>query len=322
MNKRPDDHVPPPEGGEPGAEGEIDSEPRRKWRPDPELLRALAETRKDLRPGEASLFWDWTRTRDSAPEAEDLRPSGEGEVLVSDKEAAAAYVPPKQVSPAAAPRPWTRSRVRFREDLDPRRQPTVRRSRGDGDSGEPRPGAGDAPEARESDVSLPGLPMTVAGPLDGGEPRSSGRRIAWAAAVALVAATVAFLWLQLPPGPARLAAPPEGEGARGASAGGALASGDLGETDGTSGDARHASSLDPGRAFAAPAPPTETPAPRGTASAGATSTARPHAPPPPRTEGRPTPSGPAEPAPKVQPAPVAPPDEGGFLIRRRGDGPR
>jgi len=61
------------------SEGDVDSEPRRKWTPNPELLRALADARRDLKPGEASLFWDWTATRDSAPPAEDVRPSGEGE---------------------------------------------------------------------------------------------------------------------------------------------------------------------------------------------------------------------------------------------------
>ena len=45
------------------AHDDADSEPRPRWRPNAELLKALADARKDLKPGEQSLFWDWTRRR-------------------------------------------------------------------------------------------------------------------------------------------------------------------------------------------------------------------------------------------------------------------
>lgn len=193
MSKRPDDRTPLAGAEESAAANdtsprdELDSEPRRKWRPNPQLIRALAATQKDLRPGEAALFWDWTATRDSAPEAEDVRPSGEGEVLVSDKDAAAAYVPPKEVSPPVAPRPSTRSRIRVREDLDPRRQPTVKSAR---DSTPRVTGHLPEPAAREEP-----RPESVRCPSLAQERR---RRVAWAIPVSIVTAVIVFLWLRLP----------------------------------------------------------------------------------------------------------------------------
>ncbi len=123
----------PPDIEDTSSGEEVDSEPRRRWKPNADLLRALADARKDLKPGESSLFWDWTATREAAPEAEDVRPSGEGEVFVHEKDAAAAYIAPVQVAPAVPPRQCTKSRIRVREDVDPRRQPTVRTARNVGD---------------------------------------------------------------------------------------------------------------------------------------------------------------------------------------------
>lgn len=154
----------PPDAEDPIAGGgedlDADSEPRRKWRPNAELLRALADARKDLKPGESSLFWDWTATREAAPEAEEMRPSGEGEVFVCDKEAAAAYIAPVQVAPARPPRQSTKSRIRVREDVDPRRQPTVK-TRAGGDvhatwgTGSWRPGGASAAFRDASDSAPP-----------------------------------------------------------------------------------------------------------------------------------------------------------------------
>jgi hypothetical protein len=189
MSERPEDRV---LQRDEDAHVELDSEPRRKWQPNPELLRALEATQKDLRPGEASLFWDWTATRDSAPEAEDLRPSGEGEVLVSDKDAAAAYVPPKAVAPAAAPRSATRSRIRVRPDIDPRRQPTMKTARSS-DPGTPRDAAPEPPSGREPLESAP-----PESPAHRSSVRPRQRGLAMAIPLSIGVATIVYFWLRLP----------------------------------------------------------------------------------------------------------------------------
>ncbi|MEZ4294857.1 MAG: hypothetical protein R3B70_07760 [Polyangiaceae bacterium] len=172
-----------------------------------------------MRPGESSLFWDWTRTRDSAPEAEDVRPSGEGEVLVSDKEAAAAYVPPVEVAPAVAPRGGTKSRIRVRPDVDPRRQPTVKtshrgrriRSWGAGRGcGSAPPPSGRRPRSAGSLAPFLGIADRLQGArtrchrparADRGGERASGGGSAWAVPVGLLVALGAFVGLL--PGAAR-----------------------------------------------------------------------------------------------------------------------
>ena len=204
---------------------DIESEPRQRWKPKEELLRALEDARRDLKPGEAALYWDWTKTRDSVPEAEDMRPSGEGEVLVSDKEAAAAYVAPKEVAPAVAPRPLTKSRIRVREDVDPRRAPTVRNAREHAKatlakhrvanarnwrsppSGSHRLKKLAAPRPPEDDgQALAGsLISTEAGleldpPMLGPERR---RRVAWAFFFGMVTGIIVFFWLRFPGDPGR-----------------------------------------------------------------------------------------------------------------------
>ena len=201
---------------------DIESEPRQRWRPREELLRALEEARRDLKPGEESLYWDWTKTRDSAPEAEDLRPSGEGEVLVSDKDAAAAYVAPKEVAPAVTPRSSTKSRIRVRPDVDPRRQNTVRTSRADGaamashrvptahqrrtvPSGSHRlkkPVA--PPPTPEVEGDAPAAPQVSTGPIDFEQPmfgQERRRRVAWAFFFGMLTGIIVFFWLRVPRDP-------------------------------------------------------------------------------------------------------------------------
>lgn len=214
---------------------EEDSEPRRRWRPNAELLRALADARRDLKPGESSLFWDWTATRDAAPEAEEMRPSGEGEVFVCDKDAAAAYIPPVKVAPAAPPRPYTKSRIRVREDVDPRRQPTMKTSRAGAarrsapafrDASDACPPGGPAsriascvgPSLGEA-VRSPGLPEE-ASPIErprfvpseppGYTTRAVDRRRRLGAALLLgcVAGTIVFFWLRFPREKSATVAPP------------------------------------------------------------------------------------------------------------------
>jgi hypothetical protein len=204
---------------------DFDSDPRPKWKPNPALLQALADARKDLKPGEASLFWDWTATRDSAPPAEDVHPSGEGEVLVSDKEAAAAYVPPVKVAPAVPARSGTKSRVRVRDDVDPRRQPTMKTARSSSAPGAPvapfrdamdsRPSANElgrpsppparapsTPSAPDRQAMVPPSPhMTYR--MSGPERR---RRVAWAVFFGSVTGVLVFFWLRIPPA----SAPPTG----------------------------------------------------------------------------------------------------------------
>lgn len=216
-------------GGDPPEPlDDIESEPRQRWKPKEELLRALEEARRDLKPGEAALYWDWTKTRDSAPEAEDMRPSGEGEVLVSDKEAAAAYVAPKQVAPAVAPRASTKSRIRVRPDVDPRRQPTVRNAR-DGRQSLPREGAA-APYSKhrgvaafhrrsspsgslrlkkpahplpiDDETTTPAAPQVlISAPLELDAPmlgQERRRRVAWAFFFGMVTGVIVFFWLRVP----------------------------------------------------------------------------------------------------------------------------
>lgn len=210
----------------PEGDAEVDSEPRRRWRPNAELLRALADARKDLKPGESSLFWDWTATRDAAPEAEEMRPSGEGEVFVCDKEAAAAYIAPVSVAPAAPPRPNTKSRIRVREDVDPRRQPTVR-TRADGRMSRFPPAFRDASDSAPPSDRGPRLASCVgpawaenggslgrpAGARTSDRPRFTPseppaayttravdrrRRLGAALLLGCVAGTIVFFWLRFP----------------------------------------------------------------------------------------------------------------------------
>lgn len=222
----------PPDMDDAARGEDVDSEPRRRWKPNAELLRALADARKDLKPGESSLFWDWTATRESAPEAEDVRPSGEGEVFVHEKDAAAAYIAPVQVAPAVPPRQCTKSRIRVREDVDPRRQPTVRTARSSGECVAPRTGhdgrrafacgadasrpvatfrdASDTPpppagDGRASSPSWSGvhagdrpafMPMEGSGAAPGPDRR---RRVALAIFVGVLSGTLAFFWLRASP---------------------------------------------------------------------------------------------------------------------------
>jgi hypothetical protein len=212
----------------PEPTGDIESEPRQRWRPKEELLRALEEARRDLKPGEEALYWDWTKTRDSAPEAEDMRPSGEGEVLVSDKEAAAAYVAPKQVAPAVAPRASTKSRIRVRPDVDPRRQPTVRNAR-DVRQSLPRDGGAATyakhrvasalhrrsspsgslrlkkpahPHPSDDETTTPAAPgVLLSAPLELDPPMlgpERRRRVAWAFFFGMVTGVIVFFWLRVP----------------------------------------------------------------------------------------------------------------------------
>ncbi|MFO0591431.1 MAG: hypothetical protein U0441_28035 [Polyangiaceae bacterium] len=227
--------IEPPDDEALESEEDLDSEPRRRWKPNAELLRALADARRDLKPGESSLFWDWTTTRDTAPEAEDVRPSGEGEVFVHEKDAAAAYIAKVEVAPAAPPRQCTKSRIRVRPDVDPRRQPTVRTARDSRTSGAPEPGqtvaafheVGDSasPAPRTSSPSWPG-DATGSWPPDsqrGDRPAFSSipgaavlpapdrrRRVALALFVGVLSGTAAFFWLRTPhdPGTAPPAPPP------------------------------------------------------------------------------------------------------------------
>ena len=213
----------PPETEEAESEEELDSEPRRRWRPNAELLRALADARRDLKPGESSLFWDWTTTRDAAPEAEDVRPSGEGEVFVHEKDAAAAYIAKVEVAPAVPPRQCTKSRIRVRPDVDPRRQPTVRTARDARGSGAPESGrtvaafhdVADSASATPRSSS-PSWPESATGswPPDsqrGDRPAFSSipgthvlptpdrrRRVALALFVGVLSGTAAFFWLRAP----------------------------------------------------------------------------------------------------------------------------
>lgn len=304
MSERPDDRVPPTAPGEPVSaedetQQEVDSEPRRRWQPNPELLRALAATQKDLRPGEASLFWDWTATRDSAPEAEDLRPSGEGEVLVYDKEAAAAYVPPKQVAPAVAPRAGTKSRIRVREDVDPRRQPTMKSTRDSSGSlpGVVPSGSFDRESAAPDSVTRPSLA------------RERRRRLAWAVPVSVVSATIVFFWLHLPPAPsAGVTGPSEAETPRPPAASGAPArpAAPPPTTSAPSTATRtpraEEPALDGGPGAAAPKPSGTVPAKGSAAPRGAKPTA-------------------TDAPPRPEPTSSAPPssDGSGFFIRKKGD---
>jgi hypothetical protein len=361
MSEQSDDRLPrlePPEelaaANDDAARPELDSEPRRKWQPKPELIRALEATQKDLRPGEASLFWDWTATRNSAPAAEDVRPSGEGDVLVSFKDAAAAYVPPKQIAPAAAPRRATRSRIRVREDIDPRRQPTVRTPR----SSEP----GDAPPSTREPGDT--APPSAREPRDTAPPESrtqrSGavvrrRRVAWMAFAAVTVAAIVFFWLRLPAGldtqllgdrrpPVEASLPPAEctactqpeQGALDPSAGATLradssdraaappadSSGSAAPQMETPGDAR------PGPPRIAPGPRDEAAAAPRPPSAEASSSPGPRdrgaaTPSAPRDRGSATPGarGEARPTPpRTGPSTPAAVQGGGFLIRKKGDG--
>lgn len=221
MSKRHEDRVPRltvEELAAPGGDApfDLESEPRKRWKPNAQLLSALAAAQKDLRPGEASLFWDWTATRESVPEAEDLRPSDHGELLVSDMDAAAAYVPPVEVAPAKVPRAATKSRIRVREDVDPRRQPTMKTSRssdpagGSGASSDSVPPseaddrtsepAGDRPSdtlLSGRDALVPDQPYTeiCMRPSLAEERR---RRLAGVLLLGAVTATIVFFWLRLP----------------------------------------------------------------------------------------------------------------------------
>ncbi len=307
----------------PAAPKDLDSEPRRKWKPKPALLRALEAARKDLKPGEASLFWDWTATRDSVPAAEEVGAT-RGEALVSDKEAAAAYVAPVKVAPALNPRAGTRSRVRVRADLDPRKAPTVKVAT-------PTLERTSAAPSRES---TPSATPPHAAHLPPSYRRERRRRVAWAIFFGTVTGTMVFFWLRLPRD--------LGSGGTPASSPSASVTVPPGPpvTPGRVGDAPAATattSAPPTATATAPALPaapasgtgtvaslphrSEPPQPAlvGSAAPAAPATAAPVAPTPHTTVG--AAASPPGPAAVVTAAPASPPSSSaseGFLIRKKG----